>query len=79
MLWAAVTPDCSPRWGWGGLEGTVSWEYVKSEVAPAFLELGQEGRGRHPSKNDTDSCEKVGRTRATQEGCLVQEYLALDW
>lgn len=33
---------------------------------------GRRVRGRHPSKNDTNSCEKVGRTRATQEGCLVQ-------
>ena len=33
---------------------------------------GRKVRGRHPSENGTDSREKVGRTRATQECCLVQ-------
>ena len=30
---------------------------------------GRRVRGRHPSENGTDSREKVGRTRATQECC----------
>lgn len=79
MLWAAVTPDCSPRWGWGGLKGTISWEYV-NQSAPAFLELrGQEGERQTPIKNDFDSCEEQVGPGQPRRAVWCSEHLALDW